>query len=43
LSKKKIKYHSVKLEEAVYLKLQYLKKKYDCSSLSAVIDKLTEA
>jgi len=40
--KDKIKYNSVKLEEAVYHKLQYLKRKYDCKSISKVIDKLTE-
>jgi len=38
----KLKYKSVKLEETVYLKLQYKKKKHGCKSLSEVIDKLTE-
>lgn len=37
-----ITYRSVKLEEKVYLKMQYQKKKHGCKSLSEVIDKLTE-
>jgi predicted CopG family antitoxin len=41
LSNTKI-YKSVKIEDEVYLKLQYLKKKHKCSSLSEVINKLTE-
>ena len=40
--KEKIVYKSVKLEDTVYAKLQYLKKKHNCKSLSKVIDKLTE-
>lgn len=40
--KNPITYRSVKLEEKVYLKMQYQKKKHGCKSLSEVIDKLTE-
>ena len=37
--KKKLKYKSVKLEESAYAKLQYVKKRFNCSSLSEVVEK----
>ena len=40
--KDKVKYKSVKLEETVYAKLQYLKKKHKHASLSETIDKHIE-
>ena len=42
MSKDLKKYRSIKVEEEVYHKLQYLKRKHKASSISEVIDKLTE-